>query len=185
MRAKGASGRVNWHAAREEYVTGSETFAELAARLEVNLTTVEWHASARVNDGQTWGEQRVRFRTDVSSAVQSRLLTAEVAAALVVREAQSKAVAALVDAVFPLALAALKTPGALTGYEAVKTALALLAFQRRVHGLDAPLRLEVTGNGGRPIEHDVSHGVALDFASTDRAQRALEALFGNTLEVAS
>ncbi len=57
------SGKINWDAERDHYVTGNESLSDLAESLSVTKSAVEKHASDRgANGGRTWGEMRVDFR---------------------------------------------------------------------------------------------------------------------------
>jgi hypothetical protein len=67
-------GRTVWVKARQEYVTGDESFAQIAARLGVTKSAVEKHASAthRDNGGKTWEQARMEFLHRASAAAESR-----------------------------------------------------------------------------------------------------------------
>ena len=66
-KSNGRLGDAVWAAMRDEYVTGNESYADLAKRYGVQKTAVERHALNReANEGHTWGELRERFLADVS-----------------------------------------------------------------------------------------------------------------------
>ena len=72
---RNASARVrgiDWDQERERYVTGTESFADLAKRLGVSTKAVEQHA-ARVNLGQTWGESRAKYRSERDANVRKNV----------------------------------------------------------------------------------------------------------------
>jgi len=66
-------GEAVWAGARDEYVTGNESYAEIARRLGVRTRAVEDHALNRgANGGQTWGEMREEFLDGVSGKARSK-----------------------------------------------------------------------------------------------------------------
>jgi len=179
--AASKEGRINWTGVREEYVTGTETFAQLAQRLGVPVKTLEYHAAElRESSGSTWGELRASFREDVAHRFRSEATAKQVDAALGVHEAQAQWTQKLVDAALPVAIDALES-GSVVGIDAVRSAVSALAAQRKVHGLDrVPLKVEVTGEDSGPIKHDIPLGGKLDDGIADLAKRALEAVFGES-----
>lgn len=63
----GRLGDAVWASMRDEYVTGNESYAEIAARYGVGKTAVERHALNReANDGRTWAEMRETFHDEVN-----------------------------------------------------------------------------------------------------------------------
>lgn len=66
------SGRPNWTQVRAEYVSGTESYAQIADRLGVSVSSVKRHAcgpkvdqietECGANGGQTWGEMRRTWR---------------------------------------------------------------------------------------------------------------------------
>ena len=67
-------GPTAWAAARDEYVTGDETYAEIAKRYGVSAKAVEFHAHNReANLGKTWAQLRAEFHDDVSGRTQERV----------------------------------------------------------------------------------------------------------------
>jgi len=58
---------------RDEYVTGNESYAELAKRYGVRKQTVGIHAADRnANAGRTWDELRTEFHDEVSGKAQAK-----------------------------------------------------------------------------------------------------------------
>ena len=69
----GPPSKIDWSAARDEYVTGDHTYDSIAERFGVSPKTVEVHATdRRENAGRTWGEMRADFRDDVSEKFTER-----------------------------------------------------------------------------------------------------------------
>jgi hypothetical protein len=177
---KQENGRVSpadWAAARDEYVTGDKSYAMIAADLGVTLNAVKKHALDRdQNGGRTWAEWREEFQAEVSGQKTEVVKRIKVDAAAKVSMRHAEMLASLAnDAREAVAEAlALCEPK-----DKVKLALAIIAAERRVHGLDrVPVQVELTGKDGGPIEHDVEHD--FDDASVAAAQRMLEAFFGPT-----
>jgi hypothetical protein len=164
--------KINWEAERDAYVAGSESFAQVAKRLGVSKRGVERHALNRsVNGGQTWGELRETFRAGVSERAAEVASDEQAAALAAVRARHAETLKWLADLSRENIADALKRCSA---KDKVKYGLAIIALERRVHGLDR-MKVEVSGTDGKPIEHDF----ALDDATRDLAERALEALFGS------
>lgn len=58
---------------RDEYVTGNESYGELAKRYGTTKKTVDFHASNRdANGGHTWAQLRAQFLEDVSEKAQKQ-----------------------------------------------------------------------------------------------------------------
>jgi transposase-like protein len=176
-----AAGRINWAGARDEYVTGDESIAQLARRYGVTTSAAQKHSSDReANGGRTWSEWREEFRADVSGKRTeiAKRIKVEAGAAVQMRHAE------LLQQLANQATEAIEN--ALNECEPkdrVKLALAIIAAERRIHGLDrTPVQVELTGKDGQPIEHDLTVDVGLDDDTRALAQRALEALFGETPE---
>lgn len=67
--------KIDWNAVREQYVTGTESYADIARRLTISPTAVEKHAlNRRANGGQTWGELRTAFRDTRDEAAREETL---------------------------------------------------------------------------------------------------------------
>ena len=67
-------GDATWGAMRDEYVTGNESYPQLAKRYGVTSKAVEKHALNRAhptNGGRTWGEWRTDFRRRTSDRVEN------------------------------------------------------------------------------------------------------------------
>ncbi len=177
--------KINWVGVREEYVTGTESFADIGRRIGVRKNTVEIHGRADdgSNEGQSWVDRRSDFQRDVSRRFREEAAERQVAEALSVHESQVRHYSDLVALTVPLALAELGS-GAVNGVDAVKIAIAVLQAQSKVHGLERGVtqRVELTGKDGGTIEHDIEHGVALDADAAALAERALAALFGAAAE---
>lgn len=182
MAKQGGHQGINWAGARDSYVTreqGYESFSKVAKTLGVTTSAVEKHASDREqNGGRTWGEWREEFDAELSGQKTEIVKTIKVKAAAATAMQHAEILAELTAE----AKDAIKN--ALSECEPkdrVKLALAIIAMERRVHGLDrAPVQLEVTGKDGKPIEHDVALFDDIDDATRAIAERALEALFGET-----
>lgn len=177
---KQSNGRVPpivWAGARDEYVTGDKSLAQIAADLGVGVNAVKKHAcDAEQNGGRTWAEWREEFHAEVSGQKTEVLKRIKVDAAAKVsmrhaellQELATQAREAIGDAL-----------NACEPKDKVKLALAIIATERRVHGLDrVPVQVEVTGKDGGAIEHDIEHD--LDDGLRAVAERALEAVFGQT-----
>jgi len=168
--------RVDWTSVREEYVTGSESVAQIAARHGLSRRTVENRALERNSDVETWGRQRRNFRESVARGYRLGVAQMVVDAAVCVEDTQRRHVRELVDRTVPIAIAALRD-GDVSGSEAVRAALAVLQLQREIFGLDRDsARIELSGRDSAPIEHAVELGKPLD--NCVLAQRALDAIFG-------
>jgi hypothetical protein len=89
-------GTAVWSKARSEYVTGNESYAQLAERLGVLKNTVLKHADRRHsdNDGMSWDDARRAYLRRVSSAAEFKSETAATRTLSAVRES-SAAVASL------------------------------------------------------------------------------------------
>jgi hypothetical protein len=73
-KANGRLGDAAWAAMRDEYVTGNESYSELAARYGTTKSAVEKHALDReANGGRTWGEWRAEFLDGVNRETQDRV----------------------------------------------------------------------------------------------------------------
>jgi DNA-binding transcriptional regulator YdaS (Cro superfamily) len=181
-RASSAPKGTNWFAERDLYVTGNESYADIAKRLGLNEGSVNQVATDRehiANNGKTWAEHRTEFREDISRETLEREKETQVLRTLTVNAAQRVMAEDLVNAAFPPALAAL-SDGTLEPRERVKLALAALALQRRIHGLDkVPVRLELTGKDGGKIEHDVMLESDISDEAIELAERALYAIIGD------
>lgn len=166
-----------WQAARDEYVTGDKSLAQIAKGLGVTVRAVEHHACNRAaNGGRTWTEWRRQFQAETTSEKADALKRVQVVAAVSVAMQHATILAALARQ------AADAIQGALAACEPkdkIRLALAIIAMERRVHGLDrVPLQLEVTGKDGGRIEHDVDVEHSVDDAGVAAAHRMLEAVFG-------
>lgn len=176
------TGRIDWVGERDLYVTGgtgSESFSIIAKRLGVTKSAVEKHASDReANGGRTWGEWREEFRAELSGKRVELVERIKVEAAATVSMQHAELLAKLAGVAREVAIDALKE---CEPKDRVKLALAVIAMERRVHGLDrTPVKLEVTGKDGKPIEHDLTLEVDIDADARSLAERTLEALFGET-----
>lgn len=177
---KGANGRVSpadWAGARDEYVTdGKLSYTEIGKRLGVSKSAVEKHALSReTNGGRTWAEWREEFLADISGQKTEVVRRIKVEAAATVARQHATMLAELATEAREAIRGALAT---CEPKDRVKLALAIVATERRVHGLDhVPVQIELTGKDGGPIEHDVDHD--FDDASVAAAQRMLEAVFGS------
>lgn len=169
--------KIDWSSERDLYVTGSESFTQVAKRLGVTKSAVEKHASNReANGGRTWGEWREEFRADVSGKRTEIVERIKVEAAATVSMQHAELLANLASAARDVAIDALKE---CEPRDRVKLALAIIAAERRVHGLDrTPVKVEVTGRDGKPIEHDLTLDVDLDADTRAIAERTLQTLFG-------
>jgi predicted transcriptional regulator len=170
-------GRINWSGERDLYVTGNESFSQVAKRLGVTKSAVEKHASNReANGGRTWGEWREEFRAEISGKTTeiSKRIKVEAAATVAMQHAQMLAnLASEAREAIKNALEECEPK------DKIKLALAIIAVERRVHGLDrSPVQLEVTGKDGKAIEHDLTIDFDNDADARDLAQRTLEAVFG-------
>jgi len=173
-----AAARTNWTAVREEYVTGSESVAQIAARHSLSCRTVENRALERASDVKTWGRQRRDFRESVARRYRLGVAQMVVEAAAGIEDTQRRHVRELVDRTVPVAIAALRN-GDVSGLEAVRAALAALQLRREIFGLDrVSARMELSGRDGAAIEHDVELGKPLDDCARAASQRALAAIFG-------
>jgi|GEM_PF-6844042 len=177
---KQANGRVSpadWAAARDEYVTGDKSLAQIANDLGVTLNAVKKHACDRAQNGdRTWAEWREEFHAEISGQKTEVVKRIKVDAAAKVSMRHAEMLAELANQARTAIADALD---ACEPKDKVKLALAIIATERRVHGLDrAPVQVEVTGKDGGAIEHDIEHD--LDDGVRAVAERALEALFGQT-----
>ncbi len=172
--------RINWSGERDLYVTGGESFSQVAKRLGVTKSAVEKHASNReANGGRTWGEWREEFRAEISGQQTEIVKRIKVEAAATVAMQHAELLATLASETREAIKDAI---AACEPKDKVKLALAIIAMERKVHGLDrSPVQLEVTGKNGKAIEHElaIEHDVDPDFR--DLATRALQAVFGGTV----
>lgn len=171
------SDKINWSAERDLYVTGKESLADVAKRLGVSRNAVMGHATDKeANAGRTWTEWREEFRAEISGKSTEIVKRIKVEAAAVVSMQHAQLLAALASE----AREAIKDQlAACEPKDKIKLALAIIATERRIHGLDrAPVQVEITGSDGKPIEHSHTLAVELDDDTRDIAQRTLEALFG-------
>jgi transposase-like protein len=173
--------RINWSAERDEYVTGTESYADVARRLGVSKQAVDKHACDKeANGGRTWSEWREEFRESLSGDKTEIVKRIKVEAAATVAMQHAELLANLAGAAREIAVEALRE---CEPKDRVKMALAIIAMERRVHGLDrSPVQLEVTGKDGKAIEHDLTIDFDVDTDARALAQRTLEALFGETAE---
>ena len=59
-------GEAVWFGMRDEYVTGNESYASIAARYGIPKGLVEQHSCDRsANNGRTWSEMRREFHDDI------------------------------------------------------------------------------------------------------------------------
>lgn len=175
--------KINWTGERELYVTGTESYADVARRLGVSKQAVDKHACDKeANGGRTWSEWREEFRAEVSGKQNEIVKRIKVEAAGKVAMRHAELLANLADDAKNAIKDALKE---CEPKDKVKLALAIIAAERRVHGLDrSPVQLEVTGKDGKPIEHDLTLDFDNDADARDLAQRTLEAIFGETADAA-
>jgi predicted DNA-binding protein YlxM (UPF0122 family) len=171
--------KINWEEVRDEYVAGSESLAQIAKRLGVSKRAVEQHAAASANlrnpyGGKTWGELRAKHRASVSQRLTEDLVAAQAEAAVETQRRHIETLAWLAELSRENIADALKR---CAPKEKLRFGLAIIAMERRVHGLDR-VQLEVSGKDGRPIEHDIS----LDESTRELAERALEAIFGEAAQ---
>jgi hypothetical protein len=169
---------VNWAGIRDEYVTGDETFKQIAARISCSIKTVEAHSQDREkNGGRTWPEWRAEFRDEVAgkSTEITKLIRVEAAAKVAMRQASYLAdLAEQAQANVENAFAECDPK------DRIALSLKVIELERKVHGLDrAPVKVELTGKDGGPVEHTTPVGFGVDPAAVARAERALEALFGS------
>jgi hypothetical protein len=173
--------KIDWSAARDEYVTGDETAKQLAERVGVSQRAVEEHAGDRErNGGRTWAEWRAEFRDEVSgqSTELVKRIRVQAAATAAMRHAELLQV---------LANESVETVrGALAQCEAKDRILLILKaieIERKVHGLDKPVsRVEVTGKDGRAVEinpgaNGRGYGMP-DRRLTEWASASLKAMYG-------
>lgn len=175
--------KTDWSGERDVYVTGTESLADIAKRLGVSKTAVEKHACNReVNGGRTWGEWREEFRSEISGEKTEIVKRIKVEAAAVVSMQHATLLADLAQ---QSREAVANVFAQLEPKEKVKLALAIVVAERRIHGLDrAAVQVEVTGKDGKPIEHDVTLDFDNDADARDLAERALQAVFGETADQA-
>lgn len=178
---KQANGRIapaDWAGARDEYVTdGKLSYADIAKKLGVTKTAVERHSLNRdANGGRTWAEWRAEFLDDVSGQKNEIVKRIKVDAAAKVSMRHSELLQDLAQQARDTIADALAM---CEPKDRIKLALAIIATERRVHGLDrVPVQVEVTGKDGGAIEHDIEHD--LDDGVRAVAERALEVVFGQT-----
>lgn len=176
--------KINWTGERDLYVTsapGSESFSIVAKRLGVTKSAVEKHASDREsNGGRTWGEWREEFRDTISGNTTKIVEQIKVQAAATVSMQHAELLAQLASAAREAVVGALEE---CEPKDRVKLALAIIAVERRVHGLDrTPVKIEVTGKDGQPIEHDLTVDLDIEQSTRNLAERTLKALFGEAAE---
>jgi hypothetical protein len=145
----------------------------------VTKSAVEKHSVDREsNGGRTWAEWRAEFRDEISGQKTEIVRRIKVEAAATVSMQHATMLAGLASTARDVVEAALKD---CSPADKVKLGLAIIAAERRVHGLDrTPVKVEVTGKDGNPIEH--GHEFDVDDATRDLAERALQALFGTAAE---
>jgi hypothetical protein len=181
QRRNSAPKGTNWFAERDLYVTGNESYADIAKRLGLNEGSVKQVACDRehiANNGKTWAEHRLEFRESVSGETLEREKETQVLRTLTVNAAQRSMAEDLVNTAFPKAIAAL-AGDEIEAKERVRLTIAALALQRRIHGLDkAPVRLEMTGKDGGKIEHDVMLETDIPEDVKALGERYLDLLFG-------
>jgi len=175
------AGKINWSGERDLYVTGTESYADIARRLGVGKNVVTKHATDKEsNGGRTWTEWREEFRAELSGELTEIVKRIKVEASATVAMQHAELLANLASAARDVAIGALAE---CEPKDRVKLALAIIAMERRVHGLDrAPVQLEVTGKDGKPIEHDLTLELDVDADARALAERTLQALFGETPE---
>lgn len=169
--------KIDWTGERDLYVTGDESVVAVAKRLGVARNTVTSHANdIEQNGGRTWAQWREEFRAEVSGRTTEIVKRIKVEAAATV----SMQHATLLAELAAQSREAVKDALALCDpKDKIKLALAIIATERRIHGLDrTAVQVEVTGRDGKPIEHDLTLEVDLGDDVRDRAQRSLETLFG-------
>ncbi len=183
--------RIDWSKAREEYVTGTESFSDIGGRLGVLKSTVEKHASAEhgANNSCSWGKQRAEFRESVTRHFRSEEIERQTQQVLTAQAEHLRRTREFLETIEPVAKCVL-TRGDLADAEvartyvaALKADLAAVAFMRRAFGLDqAPtMTVELSGRDGGAIEHDVvRHDSAVD--DINLAQAFLEAVFRGDTE---
>lgn len=167
-----------WTRAKSEYIAGDESLAQLATRLGVGETAVERHADRRhrLNAGRSWGELRTDYRSQLTSQQIEATKQIEAQASVLVSMQHVTMLANLASASREVVVEAFRR---CEPRDQIKMALAIIAMERRVHGLDrAPVQLEVSGRDGRAIEHDVAFEFDVDADASAVAQRTLEAIFG-------
>jgi hypothetical protein len=168
---------ISWDGVRSRYVTGDDSYAQLAVHFGISKKTVEKRALNRTrNGGKTWSEWRGEYRADLCNerTALTRRIKAQASAIVSMQHAE------LLANLATEARAAVKGVFAeLQPRDRVKLALAIIELERRVHGLDrAPVQLEISGRNGDPIEHEVAIG-EVDDAFSGFAARVLEMLFGD------
>jgi hypothetical protein len=169
-----------WSRAKSSYVAGEESYLQLAQRLGVCITAVEKRADRRhpLNLGRSWNELRTDYRQQVCAAQTEASKRIEVQASMLVAVQHAELLGRLASASREVAVDAFRE---LKPRDRVMLALAVIAMERRVHGLDrSPVQLEVAGKDGKPIEHDLTIDFDVDTDARALAQRTLEALFGET-----
>jgi hypothetical protein len=179
MAAKGPKG-INWEAERDLYATGDESLRAVARRLgvaEATVTKVACDPDHLSNYGRKWSEWRASFREGVGEKTREKAAEIQAAQAASVNARQRSAIESLVEAAVPKALEALQSDD-LEPKERVKLALAAMAMQRRIHGLDRAAALEVTGKDGEPIDVEVRIDPVTDAA----ARTLLEAALGRSTQ---
>jgi hypothetical protein len=163
--------KLNWDVVRDSYIVGDETYAQVAARIGLTPKAVEKHAIARrENGGCTWGELREKHRAKVSEAALAADVDEAAGALSKVRTRHAETLAWLAGLSRANIEAAL---GRCSAKDKVRFGLAIIALERRVHGLDK-MKVELTGEDGKPIEHDIE----LDDDTRALAESFLEAVFG-------
>jgi len=169
----GRLGETVWAAMRDEYVTGNESYAQIAKRYDVGKTAVQRHALDRdAGDGRTWSEWRAEFLDAVSGASLERAKKQQIRDASLVGASQRRVLQEMVDAAVPPALEALRDSEKIDPRDRVKLALAAIGMQRRVHGLDRTL--EIVGKDGEAIDLEIHVDPVVDAA----AKTVLEAALG-------
>jgi hypothetical protein len=164
------------------YATGDESYRLVAKRLglsESAVTRVAGDREHEANMGRTWAEHRAEFRRAVSGETLDKAKEIQAVQAATVNAGQRAAIESLVEAALPKALAALRGDE-LEAKDRVKLALAAMAMQRRIHGLDRTAALELTGKDGEPI--DVA--IQIDPVTDAAARTLLEAALGRPVNPA-
>lgn len=174
MAARGPK-NINWEAERDLYATGEESLRAIARRLgvaEATVTKVACDADHAANYGRKWTEWRSGFREDVGEKTREKAKEIQVAQAASVNSRQRSAIESLVEAAVPKALEAIQSDE-LEPKDRVKLALAAMAMQRRIHGLDRVAALEVTGKDGEPLDVEIRIDPLTDAAARTLLEAAL------------
>jgi DNA-binding transcriptional ArsR family regulator len=135
-------GRAVWAQARTDYITGNESFSQLADRLGVTQSAVEKHASARHRDngGIGWDEARRRFLRHKNDVAETEAV-----------KAGARVISELRESLATVALLALgRIKGRLEDPNEKIETRDLIGMGK----LSATLRIEVAGDPNAPIRID-------------------------------